>query len=73
MISVLGSFSVMDSSVNPMQIYVDSPSCPSFHNKIISAIHMIYTTITFLYQTGTDFSISSLEDTLFNCRYICHF
>ena len=57
MISVLGSFSVMDSSVNPMQIYVDSPSCPSFHNKIISAIHMIYTTITFLYQTGTDFSI----------------
>ena len=64
MISVLGSFSVMDSSVNPMQIYVDSPSCLSFHSKIISAIHMIYTTITFLYQTGTDFSICLTTDSL---------
>ena len=73
MISVLGSFSVMDSSVNPMQIYVDSPSCLSFHNKIISAIHMIYTTITFLYQTGTDFSICLTTDSLHYCHSRSHF
>ena len=48
----------MDSSLNPMQIYVVSFVEQSFPGKIICAVHNNYTIVTFVYQKGACFSIS---------------
>jgi hypothetical protein len=49
---------VMDSSLNPLQIYVVSFVGQSFFGNIIRAVHNNYTIVTFVYQSESYFCIS---------------